>query len=1439
MTKTITLSLFIFLFLQSFDAVGQSFTKIKTFIGQDTSFPNQYQPYNSIIFKDKFYFTQDDGIHGTELWASNGDTTYTKLFRDFNLGSYHSNPSNFQIHNDLLFFNIQLWPSLDNELWYTNGSDTGTHRVFSSEYLKDGTIQGLYPADSALIITVSKGTDTEVWVLDNQGSPPQKLTVPASQGQIKFIMQIGNSYLFESIEFFYGSMWSLTGNNTEVLLDSIPQASFTKFIEISKVNSDSSVILLVSNSDSSLLIKTNGTVSGTSTIKNIGPNIFNPEVDTLKKDGDSVLFHLRYSNTSQVWMTDGTASGTHLVNSFYFIREKYRTTDNLFIQVNYNNSSTIDSLLAWNDSTQSFTVISEVFRDKLVQISDTFYGLSVGHKVRVIHGTPPTSYLFNIVYSPSETVYINRFQEVENELYIYGSFVNTSGNVSFAYWKFDKSDSTFHPRDSSLFFNPSNLPLLLPDSIFFYRALDRYSGYEWFRSDGTSDGTYTINDLKLDMMGYHGFLQPIDSSVYFAMRDLTSIGGYFNSTGAYHNDFIWKSDGTTETTKSMEFAPSRINSSTTKKINGKFVFFALNGLWTTDLTNGGTERLSVIESFNSKDFGKLVKFKNHLYFPKQDLLLRTDGTPVGTWPIKDIFSGTRNVTNISRLTPTDSLLFFVADDGTTGYELWSSDGTPAGTHLVKDINPGIETSYAQNLTSTGNLIYFSANDGLSGLQLWRSDGTDTGTFMVKKVNLDKDYGYVGQLIAADSHVYFFTYYDTYTKLWKSDGTDSGTILLHTFFPRNTSHYSIPSEPIYLRRRIYFLINGKLWSSNGTTEGTFPLFLDERFGVASFTPKAYTNLKSSSNINPVQYSSRGSIQMKKINDIIFLSGRTIRENTELWKVDGDGLSVKFIEDFLPGPRGGGPLELEADANGRLFALANDSTGIALWVDTIPMSHDFFTTDTFCFYFISQDGDTIRNDTSFVDRYKNIFGSDSTIAWNVVVNGTAPENVYVESCGPFTSPSGKLILNDTLFTDTLHLENRCDSFIRLNIKIYPTSIDTTARTVCDSLVLDNGRAFYTSTFFSDTLANYYGCDSILIRNLTILNSTFSNISVNQCENYTSPSGRILSTSGTYSDTLINTIGCDSIITIDLIIRDKASTSIDILACDSYQSRPGNIYTTSTSYYDTLTNNLGCDSIISVNLRVNKSSRTNESVTECLEYIDRNGTKITSSSIYNDTLKTQNGCDSIIAMNVTIIQKLLSEITLSACLNYISPSGNRYNQSGIYKDTIPNSQGCDSIITTNLTIDTADTRVTKEQRTLRAIATNGVEWYHWKPCNLEHVDLSNSSARTFTPANEGWYSVTLNQNGCVDTSKCFFIGSTNLDQNITIGPNPTFDQVFVSLGYNFESISYVLYNALGKKIDEKNYTATNAFKIDMSHYASGIYSLKVFDGKDEVTFQIVKIR
>jgi ELWxxDGT repeat protein len=54
--------------------------------------------------------------------------------------------------------------------------------------------------------------------------------------------------------------------------------------------------------------------------------------------------------------------------------------------------------------------------------------------------------------------------------------------------------------------------------------------------------------------------------------------------------------------------------------------------------------------------------------------------------------------------------------------------------LVRDIYPGINESNPHNFVQVGNKLYFQANDGINGIELWQTDGTYTGTFMIDDLN---------------------------------------------------------------------------------------------------------------------------------------------------------------------------------------------------------------------------------------------------------------------------------------------------------------------------------------------------------------------------------------------------------------------------------------------------------------------------------------------------------------------------------------------------------------------------------------------------------------------------------------------------------------------------------------------------------------------------------
>ena len=81
------------------------------------------------------------------------------------------------------------------------------------------------------------------------------------------------------------------------------------------------------------------------------------------------------------------------------------------------------------------------------------------------------------------------------------------------------------------------------------------------------------------------------------------------------------------------------------------------------------------------------------------------------------------------LTNVNGVLYFRANDGVHGSELWRSDGTAAGTVMVADIGPDADGSDPANLVVCGNNLFFTAVDGFAGRELWKvvyqqgADGT--------------------------------------------------------------------------------------------------------------------------------------------------------------------------------------------------------------------------------------------------------------------------------------------------------------------------------------------------------------------------------------------------------------------------------------------------------------------------------------------------------------------------------------------------------------------------------------------------------------------------------------------------------------------------------------------------------------------------------------------
>lgn len=63
--------------------------------------------------------------------------------------------------------------------------------------------------------------------------------------------------------------------------------------------------------------------------------------------------------------------------------------------------------------------------------------------------------------------------------------------------------------------------------------------------------------------------------------------------------------------------------------------------------------------------------------------------------------------------------FFFATTDAYGRELWRSDGTSAGTVLLQDLAPGLQDANPTELTVSGANLFFAADNGSVGVELWR------------------------------------------------------------------------------------------------------------------------------------------------------------------------------------------------------------------------------------------------------------------------------------------------------------------------------------------------------------------------------------------------------------------------------------------------------------------------------------------------------------------------------------------------------------------------------------------------------------------------------------------------------------------------------------------------------------------------------------------------
>jgi len=340
---------------------------------------------------------------------------------------------------------------------------------------------------------------------------------------------------------------------------------------------------------------------------------------------------------------------------------------------------------------------------------------------------------------------------------------NGTANGTMMVKDINSGNSSSYPYSSSY---PDELTVV--GNTLYFVANDGVNGMELWKSDGTTNGTMMVKDIWTGTTGYGGAggLAVLGNTLYFSGYDVVNGRGF------------WKSDGTSNGTIMLKGGFYGGPHTDDSVAIGNILYFGANDgyngseLWKSDGTVSGTVQVKDIASGSTGcSPSRFTAVGNILYFECSQTgeLWKSDGTTLGTVKV----TTTTSIGNAG-YTVVGNLLFFYADAGINGHELWKSDGTASGTGMVKDINQNLSAAHQGNsdvtsLTAVGNTLYFQADDGINGRELWRSDGTTSGTVMVNDLYIGSGNGGFGAPISVGEFIYFVgNDGSTGYELWKGE-----------------------------------------------------------------------------------------------------------------------------------------------------------------------------------------------------------------------------------------------------------------------------------------------------------------------------------------------------------------------------------------------------------------------------------------------------------------------------------------------------------------------------------------------------------------------------------------------------------------------------------------------------------------------------------------------
>ncbi|SLM28453.1 exported hypothetical protein [Desulfamplus magnetovallimortis] len=256
----------------------------------------------------------------------------------------------------------------------------------------------------------------------------------------------------------------------------------------------------------------------------------------------------------------------------------------------------------------------------------------------------------------------------------------------------------------------------------------------------------------------------------------------------------------------------------------------------------------------------------------------------------------------------NNVLYFAANDGSNGVELWKYDGTNLPTR-VTDINSGAASSSPGSLTIFNNELYFSANNGINGSELWKYNYADDTASLVADIYSgttgSSPVGSTRGGMAVFNNELYFSAIDSISgkELFKYDGSNPPELVADI-----TIGHSFPDQMTVFNNALYF----RATDSSGFSGNGYELWKYD----GNNAPTMIADINSSISDGYPDY-------LAVFNNVLYFQANNGINGFELWKYDGTNAPT-MVADIYSGFSGSDPKWMIV-FNNELYFSADDGNG----------------------------------------------------------------------------------------------------------------------------------------------------------------------------------------------------------------------------------------------------------------------------------------------------------------------------------------------------------------------------------------------------------------------------------------------------------------------------------------------------------------------------------